>query len=60
MALFFCLTKLTKEKLKSLIKGTTLENFVLVHDIESLKKEIHRIEPKNNYGIFIVTNRSCI
>ena len=37
-------------KLKSLITGTTLESFVLVHDIDSLKKEIHRIEPKNNSG----------
>ena len=37
-------------KLKSLIKGTSLEKFVLVHDIESLKREIHRIEPKKNLG----------
>ena len=37
-------------KLKSLVKGTSLEKFVLVHDIESLKREIHRIEPKKNLG----------
>ena len=39
-----------EEKLKSFIKGTCLENFVLVHEIESLKNQIHSIEPKKNDG----------
>mgnify|MGYP003578506502 FL=1 len=37
-------------KLKSLIRGTSLEKFVLVHGIESLKEEIQGLEPKKYKG----------
>ena len=48
--IIFMSYEVDEDKLKSLIKGTSLEKFVLVHDIESLKREIHRIEPKKNLG----------
>jgi len=39
-----------EDKLKSLIRGTSVDKFVIVRDIESLKVEIQRLEPKKSEG----------
>lgn len=48
--IIFISYEVDEDKLKFLIKGTSLESFVLVNDIESLKRELHLIEPKTNSG----------